>query len=192
MHRTDEQLAAGAVHGDRAALGILIQRYLTLVYRFAYRIVGNAYDAEDIAQETFVKVWKHLKRFDERKSFKTWMLSIAKNTALDFLKKKKAVPFSSLVDGEGGHAPIEEVADSEMLPSELFDRADLVSFFAAVFAKLSPHYRVVLTLHYNEQLSFREIGEVLGEPLHTVKSRHRRAIIALRALCIAPKSTASS
>lgn len=184
MHRTDEKLVSDYLSGDRAALDVLIQHYLKPIYHFAYRMVGNAHDAEDITQDTFVKAWRHIKRFDERKSFKTWVFSIAKNTALDFLKKKKTVPFSAFENAEGDNVLIDGIADAEPLPPELFDRADLAEFLAATVQKLSSEHRMVLVLHYNEQLNFREIAEVLREPLHTVKSRHRRAIIALRALLL--------
>lgn len=192
MQLNDAQLVTLYRNGDQKSLEVLFERYLKPIYHFAYRMVGTVHDAEDVAQETFVKAWRHLKKFDERKSFKTWLFSIAKNTALDFLKKKKAVPFSAFESAEGDNALIEGIADPEALPPEVFDRADLASFLASAIAKLPPIYRVVLTLRYNEQLRFREIAEVLGEPLHTVKSRHRRACIALRDILIEPKNTFNS
>ncbi|MBI4159946.1 sigma-70 family RNA polymerase sigma factor [Candidatus Wolfebacteria bacterium] len=71
------------------SLELLIRRYLKPIYGFTYRYVGAGQDTEDVTQETFVKVWRNLKKFDQNKSFKTWIFSIAKNTAIDFLKKKK-------------------------------------------------------------------------------------------------------
>ncbi|MDO8581806.1 MAG: sigma-70 family RNA polymerase sigma factor [bacterium] len=197
--QSDEQLVTAYRNGESDALEFLIQRYLKSIYHFAYRMVGTVHDAEDVTQEAFVKAWKNIHKFDPRKSlapyrtegsgsgFKAWIFSIAKNTALDFLKKKKAVPFSSFGNEEGDNALIERIADAEALPSEVFDRADLASFLASALAKLPPMYRVVLTLRYNEQLNFREIAEVLSESIHTVKSRHRRAILLLRELLVAPK-----
>lgn len=176
----DEQLVFDYLKGDEGSLEVLIRRYLKPIYGFVYHMVGNVHDAEDVTQETFVKMWKHLKKFDSRKSFKTWLFSIAKNAALDFLKKKKAIPFSALDNEDGDNVMIDSIADSEALPSEIFDREDIASFLASAMAKLPPMYRAVLTLHYNEQLRFREIADVLGEPLDTVKSRHRRACSMLR------------
>lgn len=189
LNCTDEQLVGQYRNGDQKSLEFLIERYLKPIYYFSHRMVGTVHDAEDVTQETFVKAWKHLKKFDERKSFKTWLFSIAKNTALDFLKKKKAVPFSAFDNEEGDSALTESIADPEALPPEVFDRADLAEFLASAMAKLPPMYRAVLTLRYHEQLRFREIAEVLHEPLHTVKSRHRRAVMMLRKLLIAPKDT---
>lgn len=180
----DSQLVIDYRAGDHDALEILIQRYLKPVYHFMYRMVGTIHDAEDMTQETFVKAWKNLKRFDTRKNFKTWLFRIAKNTALDFLKRKKAIPFSAFENAEGENVLANTIADPEPLPSVVFDRTDLALVLVSVLAKLPPMYRAVLTLRYNEQLNFREIAEVLDEPLHTIKSRHRRACMMLKELLI--------
>src|SRR3989338_146778 len=92
--RSDQQLIADYLTGDEKSLKILYGRYLKPIYSFVYRYVGGGQDVEDVTQDAFVKVWRNLKKFDQNKSFKTWIFSIAKNTAIDFLKKKKAIPFS--------------------------------------------------------------------------------------------------
>lgn len=181
----DRQLIHEYFERSPEALDVLFKRHFLSVYRFAYRMVGNMHDAEDVTQETFMKVWKHLKKFDESRSFTTWIFSIAKNTALDFLKKKKFVPFSAFENEEGDNAMLESIADPSALPPEIFDRADLESFLASALQKLPPLYRAVLTLRYNEGFRFREIAEVLGESIDTVKSRHRRACLMLQKLLIA-------
>ncbi len=93
---SDQKLIANYLAGDEKSLEILINRYLRPIYSFVYRHVGNGEVAEDITQEVFVKVWRNLKKFDQNKSFKTWIFTIAKNTSFDFFKKKKAIPFSEL------------------------------------------------------------------------------------------------
>jgi len=90
---TDEQLVASHLKGDGEALEILVSRYLKSIYSFAYRHIGNIHDAEDITQEVFVKVLRHLKKFDHDKSFKTWIFKITQNTSIDFFRKKKTIPF---------------------------------------------------------------------------------------------------
>lgn len=178
----DEQLIADYLAGDKEALEILIKRYFKRIYGFAYRYAGNSQDAEDITQEVFVKAWRNLKKFDQNKNFKTWIFHIAKNTSLDLLKKKKAIPFSSFGAEEGENFFTGTLADPAPLPSELFERADIALVLNSAVEKLPPKYHAILFFYYNDRFTFREIAEILGEPLHTVKSRHRRALIQLRKL----------
>lgn len=159
---------------------MLIRQYLKPLYTFLFRLLGNAQDAEDVAQEVFVKVWRSLKTFDQKKSFKTWAFSIAKNSAIDHLRKKKAIPFSAFETEDGNNALTDVLADPAPLPPELLEKADAAKMLSDAMATLSPNSRMVLLLRYNDHFTFREIGQSLGEPLHTVKSRHRRAILQLR------------
>ena len=182
MNRSDKQLISDYLKGDEASLELLVKRYLRSIYSFTYRYVGNAQDAEDTTQEVFVKAWKHLERFDQNKSFKTWIFSIAKNTAIDFLKKKKAIPFSEFEKEGGGNVIMDTLADPSPLPSEFLEKAGMAKLLNAAMEKLSPQYRMVLFLRYNDHFNFIEIAESMGEPLHTVKSRHRRALIKLKKL----------
>ena len=182
MDRSDQQLIACYLKGDENSLEILIKHYLKPIYSFVYRYIGNSQDAEDITQEVFVKTWRNLKKFDRNRSFKTWIFSIAKNTCIDALKKKKTIPFSKFANEEGKNVLLETLVDPAPLPNELFERADITKMLTSVTEKLSPQYRMVLFLRYNDHFTFREIAEVSGEPLHTVKSRHRRALIQLKKL----------
>lgn len=176
----DEQLIEDYLNGDEKSFEILIRRWLGPVYGFVYKYVGGVQDAEDVTQEIFAKVWKNLRNFDRQKNFKPWLFSIAKNAALDFLKKKKTAPFSEFEDEEGNNFLIESLADDSPLPSELAERAELSGKIAEILKKLSPKYGMVLSLYYYGGMNFREIAQTLGEPLNTVKSRHRRAITALK------------
>ncbi len=168
--------------GDEKSLEILIRRYLKPIYGFAYRYVGNAQGAEDITQDVFVKVWKNLKKFDQDRNFKAWIFTIAKNTSLDFLKKKKAMQFSDLENESGENALVEKFIDSSPLPDEFLEQKGIREIFIKAVGKLFSKYRKVLLLRHEENMTFREIAETLGEPLNTVKSRHRRAVILLKKL----------
>lgn len=93
---TDQQLISQYLKNkDNAALENLIKRYLPLIFGFVKRYTGNADNTSDIMQEVFVKVWKNLKNFDQSKSFKTWIFTIAKRTSIDWLKKKNALHFAA-------------------------------------------------------------------------------------------------
>lgn len=166
---SDQELISNYFGGDEKSLEILIQRYLKPIFSFVCRYIGNEREAEDITQEVFVNVWRHLKKFDQRKgSFKTWLFSIAKNAAIDFLKKKRTAPFP------------ESFADPSPLADELLEQQGIARMLESAMSRLSPKYRMVIFLRYNDHFTFREISETLGEPLNTIKSRHRRAVLMLK------------
>lgn len=178
----DWKLVENYLKGDEKSLEILIKKYLKPVYGLAYKYVGNPQEAEDITQEVFVKIWKNLKKFDKQKNFKNWIFSIAKNTAIDFLKKKKAMQFSDFENEKGKNILTETIIDSSLLPTELLARKDMLGMLMKAMNKLLPKYRKVLLLRHNDDLTFREISQITGESLNTVKSRHRRALVMLKKL----------
>lgn len=184
LNYTDKQLIINYLAGDEKSLEVLIKRYLKPIYSFVYRYVGSEQEAEDITQEVFVKVWRNLKKFDQNKKFKTWIFSIAKNTSIDCLKKKKTISFSNFENEEGENVLIETLADPAPLPNEIFERASIAEMLNSVMQQLSPKYRMVLFLRYNDHFNFREIAEALDEPINTIKSRHRRALILLKKLLL--------
>jgi RNA polymerase sigma-70 factor (ECF subfamily) len=177
----DATLIAAFIRGDGDSFAALVDRHMSMVYKFIYRYVGNADAANDIVQDVFIKVWKNIKKFDPEKNFKTWLLTIAKNTALDSIKKKKAVLFSKIEGGETDlDAFLAPYVESVDLPDELLQKKQTKEDLDRMLQKMSPSYRSVLLLRYTEHLKFREIAEVLQEPIDTIKSKHRRALIQLR------------
>lgn len=177
---SDQQLINNYFQGDDNALEFLIRRYLADVFKFVYHLVGNSSDAEDITQETFIKAWRNLKKFDRQKSFKPWILRIAKNTCVDFWRRKKNIAFSAMAWDSGENDLAEEIRDTKPLPSEIWDRQNLETFVAEILKSLPINDRLVLILHYNDHLTFQEIADISGISLNTVKSRHLRAILKLR------------
>jgi RNA polymerase sigma-70 factor (ECF subfamily) len=131
-------------------------------------------------QETFFKVWKNLKKFRQGENFKTWIFTIARNTAIDFLRKRKEYVFSDFENAEGGNYVADTLTDPEPLPDALVETLEREKLLEELLSKISPQYREVLMLRYHEDLTFEEIGKVLDKPLDTVKSQHRRALIELR------------
>lgn len=186
MEQSDHELVTIYLQGDDAALPTLVARHLKPVLNFVYRLVGNRADAEDITQETFFKAWKNLKKYHNDKSFKTWIYTIAHNTAIDALRKRKEVVFSQF-ETEDGNALVDTLPDPEPLPNELFARIGDAENIDRVLKELPSAAREVVILRYHEDLTFDEIGRILDKPLHTVKSQHRRALIALKKLLDAPK-----
>ena len=183
MDRTDEDLVAAYISGEEGAFSKLVERHLKTVYSFVIRFVGDPQEAEDIAQETFLKAWKSLKQYKvESSKFKTWILRIARNTAIDYLRKRKHIPFSEFETEDGQNILVETVPDSAELPDSLFAKLEDTATLSKAVAKLSPEAREVLLLHYTNGLTFLEIGEILGQPQNTVKSRHHRALLNLRTI----------
>jgi len=179
MNDDINQILDRIISGDESTFSEITGLYLKLIYNFLYRLVGDRDAAEDLTQETFVKAWKNLHKFDQKKNLKTWLFTIAKNTAFDWLKKKKEIPFSTFTDEEGGNW-LENVADENILPDEILERKNIAEELEKILSKLPPHYRVILLLHYKEDFSLHEISEILGEHYNTIKSRHRRGLGKLK------------
>lgn len=167
--------------GDEKSFEILVKRYLRPIYGYAAGIVGRE-DADDVVQEAFVRVWRHLSTFDTRRVFKTWLYRIAHNAAIDLLKKKRPVAFSELERGEDGPTMEETIEDDADPISEMLDKKDAATHLRKALDALPIQQRTVLKLHYLEELTYAEIGETLDEPLDTVKSRARRALVTLKKL----------
>lgn len=179
---SDRELLLQAQSEDKVALEILIARYFQHVYHFSLRYLRNQQDAEDVTQEVFVKIWRNLKKFDSGRAFKPWILEIAKNTCLDWLKKKRAIPFSVFENEAGENPLVELLSEDTPPPSEALDQSFLDGRLDLAVRQLSPRYQEVFALRYQENLSFREIAVTIKQPLNTVKSRYRRALIRLRKL----------
>lgn len=183
---SDEEIILLYKNGEEEAFKELINRYTSPIYNFVARL-GSRNDASDIVQETFIKVWKNLNRFDDTKaSFKTWIFTIAKNTVTDFLRKKKSLLFTDLEKDtdEDINSFAENIPDEDLLPDsalqKLQEKEADKKFLNNLLENLHPNYQEVLTLRYQEEMTFEEIGKILNKSLNTVKSQHRRAIIELR------------
>jgi RNA polymerase sigma-70 factor (ECF subfamily) len=170
---SDEELIKKYLKGDEKSLEVLIKRYLKPIYSFAFNFVLNQQDAEDLTQEIFLKMWKNLKKFKKEKNFKSWLFTIAKNTCFDFLRKKKR---SLTLNVEN----LEIIADFTPSLIEMIEKENLMEKLKRKIEELSFKMKQVMDLYYNSGLNFREISEILGEPVNTVKSRHRRAISKLK------------
>jgi RNA polymerase sigma-70 factor (ECF subfamily) len=179
MQDNDKKLIHNFLRGDEAAFALLMKIYLKPIYNFLYQLSGDFSAIDDLTQETFVKVWKNRRRFDEKKSFKTWIFTIAKNTAYDYFKKKKTIPFSRFLD-EDGNNKLENVAEQSILPDEILARKDIAQELEKKLKEIPEKYRLLLTLHYKEDFSLTEISQILKIPYNTIKSNHGRALKALK------------
>ncbi|HVW71981.1 MAG TPA: sigma-70 family RNA polymerase sigma factor [Candidatus Paceibacterota bacterium] len=176
----DAQLVQRAKAGDDAALQALVKRHLDTVYAFLARYLGNDAMAEDATQETFVKVWRNLKKFDESRAIKPWLFEIARNTANDILRKKRSAVFTDLSAPDAETAFEDTLADPAPLPPELFAQAELGEHVARALGTLPARDRAILVLRYTEDLAWDDIATAMDAPVNTVKSWHRRALGKLR------------
>ena len=177
---SDEQLVAKHIHGDKQAFDLLVQKHLSPIYNFVFKYVHTTAAAEDVTQEAFIKIWKNINKFDPKYKFKTWAFTIAKNTALDHLKKRGLVPFSRLDDPEQDYTFESTLLSRELLPEAAFENIEQMALVGHALAKLPENQKKVLSLYYQQGFNFREIAAALKESINTIKTRHRRAVIFLK------------
>jgi RNA polymerase sigma-70 factor (ECF subfamily) len=185
---TDEELAEICKKLDESAFQELTHRYIRPIFNFVRRYAQAEEVAEDMTQDTFFKVWKNIKQHKKGMKFRPWLYTIARNTALDHIKKKKASTFSELDDNENDLSFSDTLEDDGPLQSDLFDNAAMAETLAKTVGLLHPDHQTVIMLHYQEELTFDEIAKVMKRPMNTVKSWHRRALIHLRQLLKDDKS----
>ena len=181
MDLDDKKLLENMLSGDDSAYETLVKKYLKAVYNFLWRMTSDPALLDDLTQITFIKAWKNIRRFDQKKNFKVWLFTIAKNTAYDYFKKKKAIPFSNFIDEEGNNR-LEEVSEASISPEDFLDQENLSLVLESKLGELPALYRIILLMHYKDDLSLNEIAEILGKPYNTVKSQHNRALKNLRGI----------
>ena len=181
MEQTDAELVNAARGGDEQAIRDLLGRYRTAVFNLAFRILRNEEDATDAAQETFIRVFRALDRFDERQRFKPWILRIASNYCIDQIRKRdwRTVSFDTPIETEDGTLEM-ELAGPGPQPDEVLKRKEQRMVIEQAIDSLPPDYRMAIVLRHTEGLSYEEIADVLGVPLGTVKARIHRARSALQ------------
>jgi len=197
---TREQEAAvirRVLDGDGNAFEALVAAYEKNVYNLALRMTGNAQDAEDMAQEAFVKAYTSLPGFRGDSKFSVWLYRIVSNVCLDFLRRQNRRPASSLsLEDEDGEESQMDIPDESQSPEQLLERSLTQEAVQRGLQSLSAEQRQILLLREIQGLSYEEIAETLDLEAGTVKSRIFRARKKLCAFLIAdgniPDSFASS
>jgi RNA polymerase sigma-70 factor (ECF subfamily) len=160
-----------AVEGDDAAFAHLVESYQKPVYNLCYRMLGNAGDAEDAAQESFLRAYRSLERYDRKRSFATWLLSIASHYCIDQLRKRRFTSFS--IDDED-HAWLEP-PDPGPNPEMSVSIGEKQVQVQALLEDLGPKDRSAVIMRYWYNYSYEEIAEALSLTVSAVKSRLHRA-----------------
>ena len=176
----DKQLVQQAAAGDTAAFETLVERYQQQVYHLALRMVNNEADAQDLAQEAFIRAWRSLGSFQFTSQFSTWLYRLTSNICIDFLrvqKRRKVVSLTMLRDDEDSQW---DLPDDDPLPEQQMIVREEHEALERAFAALDPEFRQILTLRIINGCSYQEISQILDIAEGTVKSRISRAREQLR------------
>jgi RNA polymerase sigma-70 factor (ECF subfamily) len=175
---TDSGVVAAYLEGQSLAFNELVERYQKRLLNFVYRTIGDRERAEDLVQEVFIRVHRHLHRFDQTKKFSTWIYTIASNLAKNELRNRSRSPlvlFQTIKKNwEADHRPL-QFEDKHHRPEDLYRKRHLRELVERAVAKLPEHHRVVFVLRELEGKTYEEIAEITDCNLGTVKSRLNRA-----------------
>jgi RNA polymerase sigma-70 factor, ECF subfamily len=182
MEVTDAAVVAQVLAGDRDAFRVLVERHSRSIFRVAYRMTGDQHDAEEIVQETFLRAFKSLERFELRSNFGTWVYRIAVNRTLDFLSARKiqmkdAYQIADNPDSEAGQV---QLATSSPGPDRLLLSAEMKKKVAQALGLLTPAERVAFIMRHMEGQSIEEISKVLNLKASAAKNSVFRAVQKLR------------
>lgn len=176
MGRSDHELIQEVLTGNQAAYGELVTRYQSLAFTLAFRILGQREEAEEVAQDAFVKAYRHLADYRGQSRFSTWLYTIVNNTAISFLRKKK--PDLRSLDEEGVLERVDSRDSSFRADGvEQKSRRDLVN---RAIRLLQPEDARILLLFYQAEQSLEEVASILGVETNTAKVRLHRARTRLR------------
>jgi RNA polymerase sigma-70 factor, ECF subfamily len=179
----EQEILRSACQGDEDAITLLVNRHSPRLFRFLCRLIGDPAAAEDLVQDTWLRVIESLDKYDPQHAFSVWILTIARNLATDALRKKgrqgTRVEAHALEDGTETD-PVDLVPDNAPSVLEQLSDEDLQQRVATGLAGLPIHYREVLLLRFDEELKIEEVARALEIPLSTAKTRLHRGLAILR------------
>jgi RNA polymerase sigma-70 factor (ECF subfamily) len=177
---SDGEVAYHALSGSEAAAREIVRRYERPVFNLIDRLVRESPVSEELTQDAFLKIFRKLHTFDARQRLSAWILRIAHNTAIDYLRRHRPVvlSFDAAPDPQRG-ALVDELADESPMPDQLLDQSRTAETIEHALDELRPEYRAVLVLRYQEGLDYEEIAGIVNRPIGTVKTFIHRARRAL-------------
>jgi RNA polymerase sigma-70 factor (ECF subfamily) len=176
MASEDSELIRAYQKGDVEAFEALVRKYQQPLFTFLMRLVGNRQSAEDLFQDTFVRVLRALPNYREDRRFSGWLFGIANNLAIDWLRRRQVRRGRFVEDEEA----LRNAVDGQSSTDAALERAELARMLEEALQQLSEKQRQVFLLRQHSDLSFKEIAEQLGEPLNTVLSHMHYAVTKLR------------
>jgi RNA polymerase sigma-70 factor (ECF subfamily) len=181
-HDEDEDLVRRTLAKDLDAFGQLYERHRERVFWLAYHFVRNKADAMDLCQEAFVKAYESLPTFRGQARFSTWLMRVASNTCVDFVRQAKVRRADALDEERISEEPRRPDGTDRANPIGGLEAQEMKTAVAAAIAQLSPEHRAVMLLHAVEGMTYQEIAEAVGCPVGTVMSRLHYARKRLRGL----------
>jgi RNA polymerase sigma-70 factor, ECF subfamily len=182
---TDHELVTRAQQGSEKAYRELLDRYQRPVFSIIYRMIRDREQAEDLAQETFVRVFNNIERYDPRYKFSSWIFKIATNLTIDWIRRRELDTVS--IDGSRNAVTAEQIeatsitiASPDENPEELLEAKQLGEEIEDAIGKLRPEYKAAILLRHVEGREYQEIAEILSLPLGTVKTYIHRGRNELR------------
>lgn len=167
--------------GDQDAFAEIVELYKDKLYQLGYRMLGNRHEAEEIAQEAFIRAYVNIENYNQEYKFSTWLYRIATNLCIDRIRKKKPDYYlDAEMAGTEGLTLYSRIPSDTPLPEKEVEMMELQEAIQGEIVKLPEKYRSVIVLKYIEELSLNEISEILDLPLGTVKTRIHRGREALR------------
>jgi len=191
IQRENAAIARGLKRQDPALLDRLIETYQHRLMRYLMFLTGKREVAEDLFQETWIRVLRRGSQYNGQARFDTWIFTIARNLVIDLSRKRTMASLDEMREGGDDERPFEIVEDGPS-PLEQFQGRENAAEVATVILKLEPSYREVLTLRFHEELSLEEIAAVTRAPLSTVKSRLYRGLAALKPELLALRARAKA
>ncbi|MDN4076084.1 RNA polymerase sigma factor SigW [Fictibacillus terranigra] len=181
MESLINNLVSQVKSGDQEAFEGLVEIYKDKIYRLCYRMVGDSHEAEDLAQEAFVRAYINIDKYSGSYKFSTWLYRIATNLCIDKLRKKKPdYSMDAEIPGTEGATLYNQVAGADPLPEEEVEEKEKRDHLQQEIMKLPEKYRTAILLKYVEDLSLEEISSVMDLPVPTVKTRIHRGREALK------------
>jgi RNA polymerase sigma-70 factor (ECF subfamily) len=169
MHNAEIEWLRRAQKGDNAAFSRLVEVYQKPVYNLCYRMLGNAGDAEDAAQETFIRAYRAIKRYDPSRKFSSWLLTIASNYCIDQHRRRKLPTFSY----DSFDSP--DIPEKAKSMESMIMQGEHQEKISELLQELQPKDRSAIVMHYWYDYSYEEISEALSLSVSAVKSRLHRA-----------------
>ena len=174
------EVARGLRRRDPTLIDYLIQQYHYRLFRYLLILTGNCQEAEDLFQETWIRVLEKGHQYKRRWKFETWLFSIARHLAIDFRRRRQPQSLDVLLQLNGTSQPLELEDTASASAFEQAFQGEEAANVATALAHLPPSYREVLTLRLHEDMQLEEIARVVDSPLSTVKSRLYRGLAMLR------------
>ncbi len=177
MEKKDNDIIQSVIEGDRDAYALLVDRYKTRIFNLAYRMTGSYEHANDLAQETFIKAFENLGRFDQKRAFFTWLYTIGLNIARNHLKKDRKASLCDTSENETF-----SLRDNSQDPEHVMMSEQDIRYLNACLYHLPNDLREAVVLRFYQELSFEEIAEISGLSLSAAKMRAYRGLEKLREL----------